>query len=172
MHPDKGPLEAIKIAKASGRKLIMAGIIQDEDYYKQQVEPLLDENIVYIGSVGPTERDALLGHASALLHPIYFHEPFGLSIIESMACGTPVIAFNKGSMPEIIKNNENGFIVNTVDEAINRVEKIKEIDRMSCRRHVEDQFTVERMAKQYIQVYQSILETKIKDKYVDSKPNS
>ena len=93
---------------SSAEKLILAGIIQDEAYYRRHVEPFLDKSdVVYVGSVGPTERNRLLGHASALLHPIHFNEPFGLSIIESMACGTPVIAFNKGSMPELIKNNKN-----------------------------------------------------------------
>ena len=159
IHPDKGTREAIKIAKAGGKKLILAGIIQDNAYYHQHIEPFLDNNnVVYVGSVGPTERNQLLGNAHALLHPIHFDEPFGLSIIESMACGTPVIAFNKGSMLELIKNGNNGFLVNTVDEAIDRVGQISEIDRAFCRHYVEQNFTVKRMAKEYIQVYETILE--------------
>jgi glycosyltransferase involved in cell wall biosynthesis len=159
IHPDKGTLEAIEIAKACGKKLILAGIIQDEAYYLRHVEPFMDKSdVVYVGSVGPTERNRLLGNAYALLHPIHFNEPFGLSIIESMACGTPVIAFNKGSMPELIENGKNGFLVNNVDEARDRVAQIKDIDRASCRRYVEQNFTVERMANEYIQVYETILE--------------
>ena len=161
IHPDKGTREAIEIAKACGKKLILAGIIQDEAYYRRYVEPLLDKsNVVYVGSVGPAERSRLLGNSYALLHPIHFNEPFGLSIIESMACGTPVIAFNKGSMPELIENGKNGFLVNTVDEAIDKVAQVRDIDRSSCRRHVERNFTVERMAKEYIQVYETIYKKK------------
>lgn len=157
IHPDKGTREAIDIAKASGKKLILAGIIQDEAYYRQHVEPFLNtSDVVYVGSVGPVERNRLLGHASALLHPIYFNEPFGLSIIESMACGTPVIAFNKGSMPEIIENGHNGFLVATVEEAIERVAHIRTLERAACRRHIEQHFTVERMAQEYIQVYETL----------------
>ncbi len=161
IHPDKGTREAIEIAKACRKKLILAGIIQDEGYYRQHVEPFLNKSdVVYVGSVGPTERNRLLGNACALLHPIRFHEPFGLSIIEAMACGTPVIAFNKGSMSELIEDGENGLLVNTVDEAIDRIAQIRDIDRASCRRHVERNFTVERMAKEYIQVYETILAKK------------
>ena len=100
----------------------------------------------------------MLGNAFALIHPIQFDEPFGLSVIESMACGTPVIAFDRGSMPELIQNGKNGFLVNTVDEAVEAVARIKEIDRAECRRHVERHFTVERMVKEYIQVYEMILQ--------------
>lgn len=161
IHPDKGAREAIEIAKACDKKLILAGIIQDEAYYRRSIEPFLNKSdVVYVGSVGPTERNRLLGNANALLHPILFNEPFGLSIIESMACGTPVIAFNKGSMGELIENGQNGFLVNTVDEAIDRVAHIKDIDRAFCRSHIERNFTVERMAKEYIKVYETILEKK------------
>jgi glycosyltransferase involved in cell wall biosynthesis len=158
IHPDKGTREAIDIAKACGKKLILAGIIQDKAYYSQHVEPFLNNrDIVYVGSVSSTERNRLLGQAYALLHPIHFNEPFGLSIIESMACGTPVIAFNRGSMPELIQPGHNGFLVDTVDEAIARVADIKTIDRASCRHHIEQYFTVERMAQEYIQVYETLV---------------
>jgi len=159
IHHDKGAREAIEIAKACNKKLILAGIIQDEDYYHQHVEPHLDnDNIVYVGSANPVQRNRLLGKASALLHPINFNEPFGLSVIESMACGTPVIAFNKGSMPELIEDSKNGFLVKILDEAIDAVAKIKEIDRTYCRRHVEQYFTIDRMIEEYIQVYETVLE--------------
>jgi glycosyltransferase involved in cell wall biosynthesis len=160
-HPDKGAREAIEIAKACHKRLILAGIIQDEAYYREYVEPFLDKsNVICVGSVGPVERNRLLGNAYALLHPISFNEPFGLSIIESMACGTPVIAFNRGSMPELIENGKNGFLVNSVGEAIGQVAKIGDINRAYCRDYIENNFTVDRMAKEYIQVYEKILENK------------
>jgi glycosyltransferase involved in cell wall biosynthesis len=160
IHNDKGAREAIEIAKARNKKLILAGIIQDQAYYDQYVAPHIDnEKVIYAGSVGPVERNRLLGKACALLHPILFDEPFGLSVIESMACGTPVIAFDRGSMPELIENGKNGFLVNNVDEAIEAVGRIKEIDRAHCRRHVERYFTVDRMIDEYIQVYEEILDS-------------
>jgi glycosyltransferase involved in cell wall biosynthesis/quercetin dioxygenase-like cupin family protein len=159
IHHDKGAREAIEIARACNKKLILAGIIQDEAYYHQHVEPQLDNyNAVYVGSADPVQRNRLLGKAYALLHPINFNEPFGLSVIESMACGTPVIAFNKGSMPELIEDGKNGFLVKTLDEAIDAAAKIKDIDRACCRRRVEQYFTIDRMLEEYIQVYETVLE--------------
>ncbi|MBU2514573.1 glycosyltransferase family 4 protein [bacterium] len=161
IHNDKGAKEAIQIAGACNKKLIMAGIIQDQAYFDQYVAPYMDnDKVTYVGSVGPVERNQLLGEACALLHPIQFDEPFGLSVIESMACGTPVIAIDRGSMPEIIENNKNGFLVNNVEEAIESVAHIKEIDRAYCRRHIDRHFTVERMIGKYIEVYQMILNSK------------
>lgn len=159
IHPDKGAAEAIDIAKGSGRKLIIAGIIQDEEYYEREVEPHLnDDDIIYAGSVGPERRDALLRDALVLLHPINFSEPFGLSVIEAMACGTPVIAFNRGSMPELIKDGTNGYLVETTAEAIDAIKKIHEIDRSACRRYVEESFSTERMVDDYIKIYDRILD--------------
>jgi glycosyltransferase involved in cell wall biosynthesis len=159
IHQDKGVREALSIARACGKKLIVAGIIQDHAYYDQYVAPHIDnDTVVYVGSVGPAERNRLLGKACALLHPIQFDEPFGLSVIESMACGTPVIAFNRGSMPELIENGKSGFLVDNVDRAIESVARIKEIDRATCRRHVERHFTVDRMVDAYITVYEMILQ--------------
>ena len=158
IHNDKGTKEAIEIARVCNKKLILAGIIQDETYYKKYIVPNLDnKNVVFTGSAGPVQRNQLLGKATALLHPINFEEPFGLSVIESMACGTPVIAFNRGSMPELIENGKNGFTVNTVDEAIEAVRQIKNIDRKYCRWYIEQHFTVNQMAEKYIQVYETVL---------------
>jgi glycosyltransferase involved in cell wall biosynthesis len=160
IHKDKGARQAIEIARACNKKLILAGIIQDQAYYDQYVAPHIDnDKVTYVGSVGPAERNQLLGKACALLHPIQFDEPFGLSVIESMACGTPVIAFDRGSMPELIENGKSGFLVNNVDEAIETVARVKEIDRARCRRHVEGHFTVDRMINEYIQVYEMILDS-------------
>ncbi len=159
IHDDKGARQAIEIAAACNKKLIIAGIIQDQGYYDRYVAPHVDnENVTYAGSVGPDARSQILGNACALLHPIQFDEPFGLSVIESMACGTPVIAFDRGSMPELIETGKTGFLVGGVDEAIERVARIAEIDRAACRRHVETHFTVDHMVDQYINVYEIILQ--------------
>ena len=159
MHPDKGVREAVEIARACGKKLILAGIVQDQEYFDHHVAPHLNnDKVTYIGSVGPVERSRLLGRASALLHPIAFDEPFGLSVVEAMACGTPVIAFDRGSMPELIQSGESGFLVNTVTEAVEAVARIDTIDRADCRRHVEKHFTVERMIREYTHVYEAILQ--------------
>ena len=157
LHKDKGPKEAIEIAKRSNKKLIMAGIIQDKEYFKNEIKPYLNENITYIGSVGPEKRDKLLGGAMAFLHPIYFEEPFGLSVVEAMACGTPVIAFNKGSMPELIEDGVNGFLVDDIDGALIALKKNSNIDRKKCRKIVEEKFSVDRMVDEYIKVYEKIL---------------
>jgi len=159
IHPDKGALEAIQIAKKCKKRLIMAGIIQDKSYFEEKVKSFInDDDICYIGSADPKKRDKILGNASALLHPINFEEPFGLSVVESFACGTPVITFNKGSMPEIIIDDKNGFLVNTLDEAISAVDNISKIDRQFCRKDAEQRFSAHRMAHDYIQVYKKILD--------------
>lgn len=158
IHHDKGAREAIEIARRCGIRLVMAGIVQDQDYYMREVEPYLDgSNVVYIGSVGPDKRDPLLGGALALIHPINFAEPFGLSVVEAMACGTPVVAFRKGSMPEIVRDGVTGFLVDSIDEAVAAIGRISEIDRVACRRHVEERFTAERMVDDYLDVYRKVL---------------
>ncbi len=157
IHPDKGIAEAIAIAKKSKHRLIIAGIIQDERYFKEQIEPQLNDQIKYIGSAGPEERNELLGNARALLHPINFDEPFGLSVAEAMLCGTPVIAFNRGSMPELIKHAETGYIVKNIDEAVEAVSALKEIDRGYCREWAESKFSSEKMASDYFELYKNIL---------------
>jgi glycosyltransferase involved in cell wall biosynthesis len=158
IHPDKGVYEAIQVAQHIGMKLVIAGIIQDQDYFTAKVEPYVDGTTVeYIGSVGPDQRADVLGGALALLHLISFDEPFGLSLVESMACGTPVVAFNRGSMPEIIRRGATGFIVDDIEGAISAVAKIGSVDRSECRADVERRFTSARMASDYVRVYQEIL---------------
>ncbi len=158
IHHDKGTHEAIQIARKSGRKLIISGIIQDERYYRERVEPFLNKHdIVYLGSSGPQKRDKLLGGAYALLHPINFAEPFGLSVVESMLCGTPVVAFNKGSMPELIVPAKNGFLVDNVDEALEALKNIGAINRELCRSWAEKNFSQEKMVSDYLDVYRRIL---------------
>jgi len=171
IHNDKGAKEALEIARACNKKLILAGIIQDQAYYDQYVAPhIANDKVIYAGSVGPVERNRLLGKACALLHPIQFDEPFGLSIIESMACGTPAIAFNKGSMPELIEHGKNGFLVSGSEEAVEHVARIKSIDRLDCRQAVEDRFTVDSMVEKYIDVYTEVHEKVHKD-FADSQAN-
>ena len=158
IHPHKGVYEAIQVAQRAGVKLVIAGIIQDQDYFASKVEPYIDDtSVVYLGSVGPDRRAEVLGNAMALLHLITFDEPFGLSLVESMACGTPVIAFGRGSMPEIIRDGDTGYIVDDIEGAINALSAVKAIDRSACRADVEKRFTNTRMARDYVRVYQEIL---------------
>lgn len=158
IHPDKGAAEAIGAAIATDHRLLMAGIIQDEAYYARAVEPHVDgERIVFNGPLGGTARIRALGGAKALLHLINFDEPFGLAVVEAMACGTPVIAYRRGSMPELIEHGVTGFLVDTFEEALEAIGRIGEIDRRACRRAVEARFTVERMAERYLALYRDIL---------------
>jgi glycosyltransferase involved in cell wall biosynthesis len=157
IHPDKGTAEAIDIAKKSDKKLIIAGIIQDGRYYKEKIEPGLDDQIVYIGHAGPEKRNELLGKALALLHPINFNEPFGLSVAEAMLCGTPVIAFNKGAMPELIRNRETGFLVDNIEEAVDAVGKLDSINRQYCHQWSLSQFSGDKMVDDYFKLYKKIL---------------
>jgi glycosyltransferase involved in cell wall biosynthesis len=157
IHPDKGTIDAIEVADKTGRPLVIAGIIQDDDYFEKQVEPRLDgDHIRYIGPVTAGERSALLGNASALLHLISFDEPFGFSVVEAMACGTPVIARPRGSMIEIIDSGRDGFLVNSIDEAAAAVDEAVVIDRKTVRSSVENRFSVTRMVDEYLDVYERI----------------
>lgn len=158
IHPDKGTREAIEIARRASKRLLMAGIIQDRGYWEREVAPHVDgDRVQYLGSAGPQLRDRLLGGALALLHPIRFAEPFGLSVVEAMACGTPVIAFRRGSMPELLRDGETGFLVSGVEEAVEAVKRIPSLDRRRCRREAEERFSSERMVEDYLRVYRKIL---------------
>lgn len=158
IHPDKGAREAIACARAADRALDLYGIVQDELYYAREVAPSNDGVMVrYHGVTGGHDRVRALGAASALLHLINFDEPFGLSVIEAMACGTPVIATRRGSMPELIEDGVTGFLVDTPAEAVAAVSRIGEIDRVAVRRAVEARFSVSRMADAYQALYRTIL---------------
>ena len=157
IHHDKGTAEAIDIAKKSKRKLLIAGLVQDANYFKEKVEPHLSDDIVYLGNAEPAQRNKLLRNAYALLHPINFNEPFGMSVAEAMLCGTPVIAFNKGSMPELIKDGETGFLVTNIYEAVAAVGAVKDIRRQACREWSESQFSCDKMAGDYLELYRKIL---------------
>jgi glycosyltransferase involved in cell wall biosynthesis len=158
IHPDKGTHDAIEIARRTGRRLTICGIVQDERYFAEQVEPHIDgKQIVYSGSVGPLERGKILGGNAALLHPIYFDEPFGLSVTESMACGTPVVAYRRGSMPEVVDEGVTGRLVNSVSEAAAAVDAISAIDRGACRARAHERFSAERMVADYLRIYREIV---------------
>lgn len=157
MHPDKGAAEAIAVARSTGRRLDLYGIVQDQGYFDREVVPQLDERVRFHGPVGGAERVRALGSARALLHLINFDEPFGLSVIEAMACGTPVIAVRRGSMPEIVKDGETGILVRSASEAVTALSRIDGIDRAACRRDVEERFSVEAMADRYVELYRRIL---------------
>jgi len=157
IHPHKGTYDAIQIAKSTGHRLVIAGIIQDESYFREKVVPYLDEQITYIGPVGGPERNALLGRAKALLHPIYFDEPFGLSVVEAMYCGTPVLAYNRGAMPELILHQQTGLLVNNLQEAIASVPDLSVIDRHTCHTHALTHFSQEKMVDDYLKVYERVM---------------
>ncbi|MBS1522093.1 MAG: glycosyltransferase family 4 protein [Bacteroidetes bacterium] len=162
IHHDKGTAEAIEIAVKSKKKLLIAGIIQDSDYFDQKVKPFLNDQIIYVGEAGPEKRNELMTNALALLHPINFDEPFGLSVAEAMLCGTPVIAFNRGSMSELIIHDKTGFLVGTIDQAVEAVSDVGRINRQECRDWSVEQFSQEKMVSEYVKLYERVLTTVIK----------
>jgi glycosyltransferase involved in cell wall biosynthesis len=160
IHPDKGTVEAIEVAERVGLPLVIAGIVQDRSYFERLVEPRLDgRRVTYIGAVGPDRRAGLLGGARALLHLVNFDEPFGFSVVEAMACGTPVIASPRGSMGEIVRHGRNGFLAETIDAAAAAVDDAKRLDRAAVRASVEQRFHVERMVDDYLALYRRVIET-------------
>ncbi|MDQ3103570.1 MAG: glycosyltransferase family 4 protein [Actinomycetota bacterium] len=158
IHPHKGAVEAIEVAEQTGIPLILAGIVQDERYFEQLVAPRLDgDRIRYLGPIGPDERSELLGGARALLHLISFEEPFGYSVVESMACGTPVVAFPRGSMPELIEDGATGFLVDDVAGAVAAVGRAERLDRPAIREQAVARFGIERMLDAYLDAYAAIV---------------
>ncbi|MBV9290420.1 MAG: glycosyltransferase family 4 protein [Hyphomicrobiales bacterium] len=158
--PEKGPEQAIEIAAQAGAKLKMAAKIDDADqaYWGSVIEPLIaaHPNVEFIGEVNEREKASFLGNASALLFPIDWPEPFGMVMIEAMACGTPVIAFNKGSVPEVIDDGVSGFLVKDVAEAASVLKRIGEFDRAQARLCFEQRFTIERVAHEYLSIYRRL----------------
>jgi glycosyltransferase involved in cell wall biosynthesis len=158
IHPDKGTEEAIVVARRAGLPLVVAGIVQDEGYFERSVAPHIDgDRVRFVGSVGPERRNELLGGARALLHLVNFDEPFGFSVVEAMACGTPVIASRRGSMPEIVREPEGGRLVDSVAEAVDAVQAVRELSPERVRASVELRFDAGRMVDEYIAVYRRIL---------------
>lgn len=158
IHPDKGAHLAIEVARRTGLPLVLAGIVQDQDYFRELVEPHLGrEGITYAGAVGPVERDQLLGGALALLHLIGFAEPFGLSVVESLATGTPVIAFPLGSLPELLDHGRTGFLVKDVAQAVDAVGQVAALARQDCRDEAEQRFTAARMVDDYAELFARVV---------------
>ncbi|HEY0533752.1 MAG TPA: glycosyltransferase family 4 protein [Actinoplanes sp.] len=161
IHPDKGTDLAIDIAERAGRRLVICGIVQDRAFFTERIEPRIDgDRVRYLGSVEPRERAAVLGSGAALLHPIRFAEPFGLSVVESMACGTPVIAYRKGSMPEVIDEGVTGRLVGDVDEAVAAVAGVTGLDRAKCAARARERFSADRMVEDYLAIYRKIVSSK------------
>lgn len=158
IHRDKGAATAIEVAKQAGVPLIMAGIIQDAEYFEREVAPHLNgRDVAYVGPVGPSVRQRLLGGARAMLHLIDFEEPFGLSVVEAMACGTPVIAHARGSMNEIIQPGVNGYLVDGLTESLIALGEVGKLDRALVRSSVVDHFDVDRMVDDYLALYIRLL---------------
>jgi glycosyltransferase involved in cell wall biosynthesis len=158
--PEKGLDRAIEMAKRVGIPLKIAAKIDngDREYFEARIKPLLDHPLIeFLGEIGYAEKNEFLGNAMALLFPIEWPEPFGLVMIEAMACGTPVIAFPQGSVPEVIKDKVNGFLVRDVPSAVQAIKNIESIDRRSCREQFERHFTSTRMAQDYLKIYRQMV---------------
>jgi len=150
--PDKGADLAVEVARRSGLPLIIAGIVPEgmETFFDSRIRPWIDQKqIQYVGEVGPEERNRLMGGALALLHLVRAPEPFGLVMAEAMACGTPVIGFGRGSVPEVVEDGKTGFVVSSVEEAVRAIDRLADIRREDCRRRVEERFTLETMVAGY-----------------------
>lgn len=158
IHPDKGTGTAIEVAARSGRRLLIAGIVQDQRYFDEVVAPHIDgDRVRYVGPVVTADRAAVLGRAHALLHLIDFDEPFGFSVAEAMACGTPVIAFDRGSMAELIDDGTTGAVVDDIDAAVAAVDRVGCLDRAAIRAAAVGRFSRARMVDQYVAVYREML---------------
>jgi glycosyltransferase involved in cell wall biosynthesis len=161
ISPEKGLDHAIEIASRAGMQLKIAAKVDpaDVEYYESRIKPLLkNKQIEFIGEIGHDEKNDFLGNASALLFPIQWPEPFGLVMIEALACGTPVIAYRSGSVPEILEDGVTGFIVDDVEGAVNALRNLGSIDRLACRKHFERNFSDERMAAEYLTIYEKLIQ--------------
>jgi glycosyltransferase involved in cell wall biosynthesis len=158
---EKRPDQAVEVAKRTGRQLRMAAKVDpaDQQYYQTEIEPLLDHPLVeFLGEISDAEKNDFIGHAAALVCPYDWPEPFGLVLIEALACGTPVIAYRRGSIPEIIEDGVTGFVCETLAEMAEAVQRIPLLDRRRCRAAFEERFTADRMARDYVALYERIVE--------------
>jgi glycosyltransferase involved in cell wall biosynthesis len=174
ISPEKGPLDAIEIAKRCGTPLKIAAKIDkvDQEYFETMVQPLLEDPLIeFIGEVDEAGKNELLGHAKALLFPINWPEPFGLVMVESMACGTPVIAYDRGSVQEVMKDGVTGFIVNDLDEALQAIGRLDSIDRRQCRVHFSSRFTSAQMTSGYLHTYSQLTAQAEMTKYLRLRAN-
>jgi glycosyltransferase involved in cell wall biosynthesis len=162
MSPEKRVDRAIEIARRAGMRLKIAAKIYPEEraYFEETIEPLLRESrrwVEFIGEVGGRQKDEFLGNALALLFPIDWPEPFGLVMIEAMACGTPVIGWRNGSVPEVITDGVTGFVVDSIEQAVQAVERVASLSRRACRQVFEERFGAARMARNYVDVYRRLV---------------
>ncbi len=158
IHLDKGTAAAIEIARRAGRRLVICGPIQDAAYFHHEVEPRIDgERVVFLGAVGAEERARVLGRGVALLHPIDFDEPFGLSVAESMMCGTPALAYRRGSMAEVVDEGVTGSTVASIQEAVSTLPRVVGLNRRRVHDRAVERFGVERMVDEYVRVYETVL---------------
>jgi glycosyltransferase involved in cell wall biosynthesis len=159
LAPEKGPQHAIAVAKRLGRRLTLAGKVDgyDGEFFEEVIRPLIDgDQIVYLGEADAAQKRELYCSAKCLLMPLTWDEPFGLVMPEAMACGTPVIAFRRGSAPELIVHGKTGFVVDTVEEMADAVEACGKIDPAACRTHVESAFSPRAMAEAYVRIYEDL----------------
>ena len=170
IHPDKGAADAIRVARAADLPLVLAGIVQDQAYFDREVVPHLGDAVRFVGSVGPEARDKWLGGALGLLHLIHFDEPFGLSVIEAMACGTPVIAYRRGSMEELITDGTSGFLVADEAAATDAVGRLAALDRSAVWKDTAARFSVNCMVDAYLAVYQAMLSAGLPASMIDLRP--
>jgi glycosyltransferase involved in cell wall biosynthesis len=166
ISPEKRADRAIEVARRAGMALRIGAKVDpvDEPYFEENIEPLLGhDHVEWVGEVTGKEKENLLRHAAALVFPIDWAEPFGLVMIEAMACGTPVIAYRSGSVPEVIDDGVSGFIVDSIDESVAAIERLRELDRRRVRARFEERFTVERMTRDYVELYRRLLEGSSED---------
>ena len=160
ISPEKRVDRAIKIARRTGVELKIAAKVDavDRDYFQSKIRPLLDDPLIqFIGEIGESEKNEFLGNALAVLFPIDWPEPFGLVMIEAMACGTPTIAYRNGSVPEVLQDNKTGFMVDNLPDAAHAVERVPLLSRRTCREVFEQQFSSSRMARDYLAIYEALL---------------
>jgi glycosyltransferase involved in cell wall biosynthesis len=163
--PEKRVDRAIEIAKQAGMQLRIAAKVDPADrrYFKREIEPLLnDPHIEWLGEINDKDKDEFLGNAYALLFPIDWPEPFGLVMIEAMACGTPVVAFAGGSVAEVMDDGVTGFVVNDIKQAVEAVHGVRDLSRARCREVFEERFTASRMASDYIEVYARLADSRMR----------
>ncbi len=173
ISPEKRVDRAIEIAKKLDIPIKIAAKVDriDRAYFKARIEPMLDDPLVeYVGEIGEVEKSAFLGRARALLFPIDWPEPFGMVMIEALACGTPVIAYRRGSVTEVIEHGVTGFIVDGKDDAVAHAARVGELDRRRCRAVFEQRFSAERMARDYMKVYERLVEAGAPERFPDSSP--
>jgi len=167
VSPEKGLDRAIEIARRAGVRLRIAAKVDpaDEAFFRSRIVPLLDGTIEFIGEVDEREKPAFLGDALGLLFPIDWPEPFGLAMIEAMSCGTPVLAWPRGSVPEVVDEGITGFIVDSIDGAVAKLPALAALDRMQVRRRFESRFSAARMAQDYLSVYRSLARPRLTEAY-------